>query len=288
MSDLRRIIWLASYPKSGNTWMRTLLAHYFMPAGTAPDINNLRHFTTSDIRQDFFDKANGAPFSSDKIEDWLRIRPRAIQLIAGSRTGTHFVKTHCKAVQFHGQDLIPPQVTVGAIYMMRNPFDLAQSFARHQSADLDTTIGRMCNPNTMMGTTTGIRDAMGRWDEHVYSWTEAPGLPRCIVRYEDMLDNPAKVIRGLLEFMRVKIDAPKLARAIKATTFEALKKQEEELGFQERPDGVQAFFAKGQAGVWKEELTPAQVERIMDEFMPTLVRWYPEMLDEAEAFVKAG
>ena len=96
------------------------------------------------------------------------------------------------------------------------------------------------------------------------------------------------MIRGLLEFMRVKIDAPKLARAIKATTFEALKKQEEELGFQERPDGVQAFFAKGQAGVWKEELTPAQVERIMDEFMPTLVRWYPEMLDEAEAFVKAG
>ncbi len=288
MSDLRRIIWLASYPKSGNTWMRTLLAHYFLPPGMAPDINNLRHFTTADIRQDFFDRANGAPFSSQNIDDWLRVRPKALAMIAASRTGTHFVKTHCKVVNFRGQDLIPPQLTVGAIYMMRNPFDLAQSFARHQSADLDTTIDRMCNPNTMMGTQTGIRDAMGRWDDHIYSWTEAPGLSRHIIRYEDMLNNPAKCIRGLLDFMSLKPDAPKLAKAIKATTFEALKKQEQELGFQERPEGVDAFFAKGQAGVWRDELTPQQVARMWEEFMPTLEKWYPEMLDETEEFAKAG
>lgn len=132
MSNLRRIIWLASYPKSGNTWMRSLLANYFMPAGQAPDINNLRRFTTADVRQDFFDAANGAPFSSHQVEDWLRVRPKALALIAGSKPGTHFVKTHCQAVRYLGQDLIPPQVTAGAVYMLRNPFDLAPSFARHQ------------------------------------------------------------------------------------------------------------------------------------------------------------
>lgn len=288
MSNLKRIIWLASYPKSGNTWMRSLLATYFMPAGQAPDINNLRRFTTADVRQDFFDAANGAPFNSELVDDWLRVRPKALALIAGSKPGTHFVKTHCQAVRYQGQDLIPPQVTAGAIYMMRNPFDLAPSFARHQSADIDTAIERMCNPDAMMGTETGIRDALGRWDDHVRSWTGAPGLPRQVVRYEDMLDKAPKTVRGLLEFLSIKPDSAKLARAIKATSFENLKKQEDELGFTERPDGMKRFFAKGEAGVWRQELTPAQVGRIRSAFLPTLETWYPELLEETENFSKAG
>ena len=77
MNNLQRIIWLASYPKSGNTWMRSLLAHYFMPKGQAPDINNLRQFTTGDIRKDFFARANGGkPFVTDSIEEWIRCAAR--------------------------------------------------------------------------------------------------------------------------------------------------------------------------------------------------------------------
>ena len=287
MSNLRRIIWLASYPKSGNTWMRSLLANYFMPAGQAPDINNLRRFTTADVRQDFFDAANGGPFNAASVEDWLQVRPKALALIANSKQGTHFVKTHCQAVRYLGQDLSPPQLTAGAVYMLRNPFDLAPSFARHQSSDIDTAIDRMTNPETIMGTETGIRDALGRWDDHIRSWTEAPGLPRHVVRYEDMLDTAPKTVRGLLEFLSVKPDSAKLARAIKATSFDNLKKQEEQLGFTERPDGMARFFAKGESGVWRDELTPAQVARIRDAFLPALEKWYPELLEETEAFAKA-
>jgi len=288
MNNLRRIIWLASYPKSGNTWMRSLLAHYFMPPGQAPDINNLRRFTTADVRQDFFDAAAGGRFSTQSVEEWLKVRDKAVRLIAGSKPGTHFVKTHCQAVQYLGHHLIPPEVTAGAIYILRNPFDLAPSFARHQSADIDTAIERMMNTETMMGTETGIRDAMGRWDIHVKSWTEAPGLPRHVVRYEDLLDKPAKVMRGLLDFLKVKPDSAKLARSIKATTFEAMKKQEEAHGFRERPEGMQAFFAKGQSGVWREDLTPAQVGRLREAFLPTLEAWYPELLDETAEVARAG
>ncbi|GAB4287034.1 MAG: sulfotransferase domain-containing protein [Roseovarius sp.] len=286
--NLRRIIWLASYPKSGNTWMRALLAHYFMPPGQAPDINNLRRFTTADVRQDFFDAAAGRPFATRSVAEWLEVRQKALRLIAVSKPGTHFVKTHCQAVHFMGHHLIPPEVTAGAIYIMRNPFDLAPSFARHQSADIDTAIARMTNPDTMFGTETGIRDAMGRWDDHIRSWTMAPGLPRHVVRYEDLLARPAKVMRGLLDFLSVRPDAPKLAHAIKATTFEAMRRQEQLHGFRERPAGMQAFFAKGQAGVWREDLTPAQVARIREAFLPTLQQWYPEMLAETAAFAAAG
>ena len=173
MTDLRRIIWLASYPKSGNTWMRSLLAHYFMPRGQAPDINHLSQFTTGDIRQDFFDRAAGRPFRGSSYEEWMAVRPTALRMIAASKPSHHFVKTHCQPIRILGRDVIPAEVTAAAIYMMRNPFDLAPSFARHQGCDLDTAITRMMDPDMSSGTDTGIFEALGRWDEHVTTWTTA-------------------------------------------------------------------------------------------------------------------
>ncbi len=285
MSNLQRIIWIASFPKSGNTWMRSFLAHYMMPPGQAPDINNLRQFTTGDVRQDFFDAAAGGKFQADGPEDWLRVRPRALQLIAASKPDHHFVKTHCQAIKFLDVDLIPPDVTAAAIYIMRNPFDLAPSFARHQGCDIDTAIDRMMNPDSIMGTPVGIYEVLGRWDGHVGSWAHAPGLSRHVVRYEDMLAKPGKTFSDLLsKFLRLKVDKPRLARAIKATSFANMQKQERDLGFTERPEGMQEFFAKGQSGVWREDLTPEQVGRIREAFLPTIEEWYPEMLRETEAF----
>lgn len=289
MQDLRRIIWLASYPKSGNTWMRSLLAHYFMPPGKAPDINNLRNFTTADVRQDFYDTANGGPYKGTGLDDWMRVRDQALRLIAQSRPNHHFVKTHCQTIRLEGQDIIPPEVTSGGIYLIRNPFDLAPSFARHQLADIDTAIERMCNPDTVMGTPTGIFEVLGRWDDHVHSWTSAPGLKRRVIRYEDLLLKPAREMRGLLEvFLGQKVDGAKLARAIKATAFDKMQKQEREQGFTEKPEGMANFFAKGQAGVWKDDLTPAQVGRIREAFLPALEQHYPEMLRETEEFARGG
>ncbi len=289
MSDLRRIIWLASYPKSGNTWMRSLLAHYFMPKGKAPDINNLRQFTTGDTRKDFFDAASGGAYQGGSVEDWVRLRPKVLRLIAGSKPDHHFVKTHCQAAVFLGQQLIPAEVTAAAIYMIRNPFDVAPSFARHQAVDVDTAIEKMCDVATVTGAHQGIYDALGRWDDHVRAWTEAPGLPLHVVRYEDMLARPAPTARALLEkFLRVKVDKPKLAYAVKSTSFEAMKAQETTLGFTEKPKGMQSFFAKGQAGAWREDLTPAQVARLREAFLPTLEKFYPELLAETEAFAARG
>ena len=91
-------------------------------------------------------------------------------------------------------------------------------------------------------------------------------------------------MRGLLDFLSVRPEPARLARAIKATTFEALRKQEEKFGFWEKPAGMQRFFARGQAGVWREDLTPAQVARLREGFLPTLEKWYPELLDETAQF----
>jgi len=280
MIDLRRIIWLASYPKSGNTWTRSFLAHYFMPPGEAPDINHLYRFTTADIRKDFFDKAAGGTYAGKDFDDWLQMRPKAVRLIAASKQNPHFVKTHCQIMRIGPYDLIQPEVTAAAIYIVRNPFDVAPSYARHQSRPIDEAITMMANPKALNATKDLLFELLGRWDDHVKTWTEAPGLPRHVMRYEDMSDNPEKAFRGLLKFLKAPVKDGQLRRAIRATSFEALKKQEEEKGFRERPDGMERFFAKGQAGAWREDLTAAQVARIREAFLPMIETWYPELLEE--------
>ena len=182
-------------------------------------------------------------------------------------------------------DVIPDEVTAAAVYVIRNPFDLAPSFARHQSLDIDTTIDHMCSRRNIMSTKEGIYEPLGRWDEHVNSWTTAPGLPKYVIRYEDLLANTGKVMGTMLEkFMRVPVDRPKLAYAVKRASFKSLQKQEKEIGFSEKPAGMKSFFTKGTSGSWREDLTPEQVGKLRETFAETIEKWYPEMMDETAEF----
>ena len=260
--------------------MRILLANYFMPPGQAPDINSLYRFTTADVRQDFFDHAAGQPFRAKNVSEWIRMRPKALRAIAASKNGHHFVKTHSKIGVIEGTPLILPDVTATAIYMMRNPFDLVLSYARHLGESVDRTIDLMQDRNAMASLPTGIYEMIGRWDDHVQSWTTAPGLDPHVIRYEDMVSDTEAVVRHLMAFLKAPINDETLSRAIEATSFSNLQKQEKELGFRERPAGMQQFFSTGKSGGWREALTPAQVGRLRKGFISTLRKHYPELLGE--------
>jgi len=283
MQSAQRIIWLASYPKSGNTWTRSFLANYFAPPGEKLDINSLRRFTTADVRQDFFDRAAGRPFHAATFDEWLITRQKALRLIALSKPHHHFVKTHSRIERIGNVDLIPPELTAAAVYIIRNPFDVAPSLARHFATDVDAAIDRMLNEKNLNASPTNIFEVTGRWDAHVQSWLGAPGLPCHVMRYEDMSADAERAFRGLLTFLRAPVSDGQLRRAIRAVSFDELRKQEEKAGFVERPPGMERFFAKGKAGSWREDLTPAQVARLRGAFLPMLERWYPELLEETAA-----
>lgn len=274
----QRIIWLASFPKSGNTWVRTFLANYFLGK---VELNRLRDFTTGDGRIDFFQRAAGGTYPADAdFPTYVETRRAALRLIATSREGTHFVKTHTRIDSFQGIPLIPPELTAAAVYVMRNPFDIAPSFARHTNVDLDKAITMMTSRENMMRSDQGIWEFLGRWDDHIESWTGATGLPQIVLRYEDLHASPAKEFRTLFQFLKVKPEPPRLARALKATSFDALRKVEATEGFIERPPHMERFFHSGQAGGWRETLSEAQVARLVEAFEPALQRWYPELVEE--------
>ena len=190
MNVPRNIIWIASFPKSGNTWARLFLGNYFQPTGKALSINELSSITTGDIRADWFSMAAGKPYDGETFDDWLALRPKVLRLIAQSRPDSRFVKTHSKIDRIGEIDLILPEVTAAAICIIRNPFDVAISFARHSNFPIDVSIDRMCDPLNISKAGNGIMEVLGRWDDHIYSWLNAPGLPRHLMRYEDMVDNP--------------------------------------------------------------------------------------------------
>lgn len=279
--NLQRIIWIASFPKSGNTWMRLLLAHLFLPRDKEIDINSINLFTLSDQRQDFYDKANGGPFRTEDPAVWIRMRQKAVRLIAASKPPHHFVKTHARIARVEGFPLIPPDVTAGAIYMLRNPFDVAISYARHMSVSIDESIALMADPDTTNGRATGILELVGRWDHHSRDWLGAPGLRLHKLRYEDLLTETEAEMRRLLGFLGAKVTDGDLRRAIRKTRFSELQKQEKQKGFKERPPQMKQFFHSGTAGGWREKLTPEQIGRIREEFADAIEQHYPELMDES-------
>jgi len=284
---LQRIIWLASFPKSGNTWVRTFLANYFLGGKREIGINALREFTLSDSRHDFFLKATDGTHPPDAdIPTYMRARAKALRLIAGAREGNHFVKTHQILDAVEGEPLIPPALTAAAIYILRNPFDVAPSFSRHAGTDLDETIARMTSPRNIVSSGTGLHDVLGRWDDHVTSWTSAPGLPRVTVRYEDLIADPKAGFGTIFDFLKVTPHPQRLKKTIRATSFDSLRKQEDEAGFVERPAGMEKFFHSGRAGGWREALGDRQVATLHRAFEPALQEWYPELVDETAAIAK--
>ena len=284
----RNIIWIGSYPKSGNTWVRSFLGNYFRPTGKDLTINELSSITTSDVRKDWFNQAAGGAFVSKNIDEWVSMRAKVLRLISQSSSGNRFVKTHSKIMQVGNDNLISPEVTAAAICIIRNPFDVAVSFARHLNMSHDDVITRMSDPQSITSTDNGILEVLGRWDDHIHSWVKAPGLPRHVMRYEDMLDNPKTAYKGLLGFLQVKPEYDKLRKTLKETSFKALQAQEKKEGFKEKPPEMKQFFASGKAGGWVDHLTPQQVERIQSEFKLTIDEFFPEIGKQATAFVEAS
>ncbi|MEM6974069.1 MAG: sulfotransferase domain-containing protein [Pseudomonadota bacterium] len=285
----RRIIWLASFPKSGNTWMRSFLAQYFHPKGSAPDINALRRFTTGDMRVDWYAHATGRnPFKAESFEDYLQARAVTMRAIARSKPGLHFVKTHCQIRKIGDVHVIPPACTAGALYMLRNPFDVAQSYARHMNVSAAEIVDVMANPDAMNRSKDFLVEIIGRWDAHITSWTGVKGLKRHVVRYEDMMADADATFRALLRFLEQKIDEDHLAHAIAETSFDSMKKQEAEQGFIERPAHMPAFFARGQVGSWRDALSERDVARLREAFLPMIERWYPELAEETAAIGGRG
>lgn len=259
-----RILWLASYPKSGNTWLRAFLANYLRNAAEPEDINALPRFALGDMRIEPYLRLSGKTAADLSRDDINRLRPRVHRDLAAAGPGLVPVKTHSAIAAIGGIPTITPDVTFGAVYVIRNPLDVAVSFHHHYAVTLDQAVAAVCFKGLEIPPKAGhVVQVIADWSTHVRSWLRAPGLYLKTLRYEDMLADPTRAFAEVCAFLKMPEDQARLDRAIRHSTFEVLAAQELDRGFVEKSRGAEAFFRRGAAGGWREELSPAQVERIL-------------------------
>jgi hypothetical protein len=271
------IVWLASYPKSGNTWTRTFLHNLFGLLEGKEDehnINQINEFTTWDLAAARYEPHLGKPITEATREELAAVRPLVQAEIAAQTDGLALVKTHHALVMDRGHPTLNFSVTSGAVYLVRNPLDVAISYSHHLNTDIDDTIAQMAEKG--LETDIGERsvyEVYGSWSEHVNSWTAKPHRAVCVLRYEDMLEQPQASFSALARHLLLQPTPEQLNEAIARSSFEKLKAQEDLSGFREKPEHAKRFFREGRSGQWREQLSRRQIRRIVKDHAEQMDRF---------------
>ncbi len=260
------IYWLASYPKSGNTWLRAVISNYLQNSDTPVDINDLKTDSIASSRKHFDDHT--CLDSSDMCEEQIRLyQPLVFEGLAKEAKHDLYVKVHdAYTYNQEGKPLFPSNATKGVLYLVRNPLDVAVSYSHHNTADITQTIKNLNDPNLTIAKSKKRLDAqlpqrMLSWSMHVESWSRS-GLPLLIVRYEDMREKPYETFYDIMTFLGFEVEEDQLKKALYFSSFEELQKQESANGFKEKPLKSNKFFRKGEVGGYTDELGAEMIEDV--------------------------
>jgi hypothetical protein len=260
------IIWLASYPKSGSTWVRAFLHNLLQPRRTPYDINRLDDLVASASSRGWYDTAHGRPTEDLGDDDLLRLTPMAHARIARRSSNDVFVKTHNRMGVLNGVDLTSGPLTAGAIYIIRNPLSVVVSAADHFGVSIDAMIDHLGDTSFRTASDAQhVSQYIGAWSSHVESWAGVPHRRLLVLRYEDLLMAPAREFARLCTFLGVRPPAERLDDAVQASSFEVLARQESAAGFKERAPHARAFFRQGEANGWRHVLTERQIARVREK-----------------------
>jgi hypothetical protein len=278
MDDTKKIVWLASYPKSGNTWFRAFLTALLNPGNPTVDINNLYPTTMAGSRQ-LFDEMTGVSSADLLPEEIEHLRPLVYHQHAFESTELIYHKIHDAWTMFpDGSPIFPAEITKAVVYFIRNPLDVTVSFAHHLSTTIENTIAIMNNPDYAFchrndRLYSQLRQKLLTWSDHVKSWVDDSGLPVIVLRYEDMKASPVATFTRAVTFLGLTATPSEIETAIEQSSFTRLKQQEEEVGFSEKGSKALCFFRKGIVGDWQNELSKELVQRIIDAHGETMKRF---------------
>ena len=268
------IFWLASYPKSGNTWVRMFWRSYFLPSNQVFSLNKkgdldleVSNFPTPkqlmEANIDHTDFANIA-------KNWI-----TLQDIINLNGKLNFLKTHNGNFTLNNYAFTNTDNTIGGIYIVRDPRDVVLSNANHFGINNQESTNMIINMESYeienfdtQNKKEFRRSLMGSWSSNYLSWKNYKGRKIHLIKYEDLVENPNKYFTKMLEYMKsifpLNIDKDKIEKSIEETAFHKLQNLENQEGFIEK--GVGKFFRKGKVGEWKEKLEPKLSKQIEHHF----------------------
>jgi len=259
------IVWLVSYPKSGNTWFRIILSNFLSESKEPININKMNATLIASSRS-LFDTYVGTN-SSDLTNSEIRnLRPELYRRISSESESLVFIKVHdAWALNEKGDPLFPSDITRGVIYIIRHPLDIAVSYAYHSNITYLRSLEGMSNINhglcrNKMKLCNQLSQNLLTWSEHIESWLDRSGLPIYIIKYEDLHENAYGVFTKALDFLRISYTPSEINTAIRNSTFELVSMQEKSMGFREKPITQELFFRSGKIGSWKEKYKLSEIK----------------------------
>lgn len=262
-----KFTWLASYPKSGNTWVRMLLHAYFQNGYV--DINN-SPYTFGDQGEYWLRAVSPLPLEDLGEGMKFMLRPACLlNMLASMSDEPRLVKTHFANARVRDlPHFIPHQLTERAVYVVRDPRDVVSSLADYIQIPVEEAVANMNNDGYALQNDYGLTHYLASWSTHVKSWIQEERYSVAVLKYEDLLGDTLGELIQLLEFLKLEVDEKRAARAVKACEISKLQHQEAKKGFREdrrqekKPNA--RFFRKG-GSRWLKELDPKFANQIEED-----------------------
>ena len=255
-----KIIWIASYPKSGNTFLRFLISSLIYSDDGNFDFDIIKNIRQFDIYKyfSFVENLNYADSKNlDKLDIiskyWLEAQKKFFNV-----EKKFIFKTHSANLKVNGYNYTDENRTLGVIYIVRDPRDIVISYSHHTGTSIDYNINKLFdNKVTLLNSNNRIKVILSRWDTHIKSWSLL-NVKKYIIKYEDLINNTEKHFLELIDFIRkdlkiqFKLNSKKFKNIITNTSFKKLQENENIIGFDEVYKGK--FFRKGLSKQWENIL----------------------------------
>ena len=268
------IIWIASYPKSGNTWVRSIISSLIYSNDGNFDFDLLKKIQQFPNKKYFENFTNDFHNINEIKKYWIES-----QNFLNLDKEVKFFKTHHINCKIGEHAFTNKNNTLGTIYIVRDPRNLINSFTNHYSIDKNTAKNFITSRESVTGALgemkkdNNIFTILGSWNDHLKSWTNM-NQNLLLIKYENLIKNPLNEINKITKFLANLIDfyynEEKINNIINSTSFEVMKKKETEKGFHESVmdntgKNKVNFFNLGKENKWEKYLNIEDQEFIKDK-----------------------
>ena len=278
------IIWLASYPKSGNTYVRAFLSAYYFSENGKFDFSQISKIEQFPHEKFFKQKVNNITEAS---RQWI-----PIQREINKDKKIRFFKTHSFLGNYQNNEFTSPETTLGAVYIVRDPRNVLTSLKNHFSFDDDRALEMITDKSRSLMSNNGSHASLNfisSWAENYLSWFKDNRFRRLFVKYEDLVTNKYETFRDIIVFINTLmnkvegVNKLKLQKAIETTNFNVLKKKEisetfdgSESNFKNwrkfHSENKNLFFNLGPENDWKKILEKKISNQIENRFEQEMKR----------------
>ena len=277
------IIWLASYPKSGNTWIRTFISTYYFTNKDTFNFNylkNIKQFPHENFFENNIKDINSAINSWDQAQKKINFKNKII-----------FLKTHSALATINKCRFTSKEHSIASIYIVRDPRNVITSLSNHNQLNFDQALEFMTNSKKYLINKKNINNFanftfLSSWSEHYKSWKNNTQFKIFFLKYEDLEKKPEETFKKIISFINKvinkdeNIDIKRVKKIINSISFDKLKKQEEKNGFPEAINNENKkinFFYLGKKNKWNKILKNNQVNLLNKKFDTDLKKLHYEI-----------